>query len=109
MPGKISWDRGYRAERDAVKALARFGFQRVPRSGADPNNPGDLIRKASVLDGKVLYLMESKRRTGGWATFETWLKDAQFLRLEPGGRRRAWYALPEDIMLRLLEEAGYGH
>ena len=105
--GRVNRRRGYDSEKVAEKAFGPYGFTRIPLSGAQASDPGDLIRKRSSLDGKVLSLMENKRRTGAWNGFEQWLPPADFLRLDPGGRRRPWVAMPQETFLKLLDEAGY--
>lgn len=105
--GRVNRRRGYDSEVRAAQTYAPYGFTRIPLSGAVATDPGDLVRKKSYLDGKVLKLMENKRRTGGFGIYEKWLPPCDFLRLDPGGRRRPWVAVPEETFLKLLEEAGY--
>ncbi|MEW6104766.1 MAG: hypothetical protein AB1563_00140 [Bacillota bacterium] len=105
--GRAQKNRGYRSEHEAEKTLARFGFRRNPLSGAAKHWPGDLIRQ--VADGRCLRVIGNKRRQKGWKVLRQWLEQerAQCLRLDPGFGLTVGYWLPEEVFLKLLEEAGY--
>lgn len=98
---------GYRSEKKGEERLSRFGFHRVTMSGAIEGEPGDLRR--DIPDGRALRMLENKRRKGGMGYVYTWLaqEGCDGVRFDPGGRQKPLYILPEDVFLRVLEEAGY--
>ncbi|NMP23811.1 hypothetical protein [Sulfobacillus harzensis] len=105
--GKRNKRNGYRSEKDAEHELARFGFHRVPLSGALEGQPGDIRR--DVPDGRMIRMIENKRRVGAMGYIEDWLaqEGADAIRLDAGGRRKPLIILPLDRFEALLDEAGY--
>lgn len=106
--GKRNKRNGYRSEKDAEHELLRFGFHRVPLSGALDGQPGDLRR--DIPDGRILRMIENKRRVDAMGYVETWLaqEGADAIRLDAGGRRKPLIIVPLDRFEALLDEAGYG-
>lgn len=106
--GKRNKRNGYRSEKDGERELARYGFKRVPLSGALDGHPGDLRR--DVPDGRSIRMIENKRRVNALGYVEAWLaqEGADAVRLDPGGRRDPLIILPLDRFVLLLAEAGYG-
>ncbi len=106
--GRAQRNRGYRAEKRIEAKLARFGWRRVPLSGAAGGSwSGDLRRIKQ--DGKILNVTEVKHRESGWKTLRDWLAqgNADWLVLDEGQHKEALFVIPESKLLVLLEEAGY--
>jgi len=106
--GRAQRNRGYRAEKRIEAKLARFGWRRVPLSGAAGGSwSGDLRRDRQ--DGRVLNVTEIKHRQNGWTTLRKWLAqgNADWLVLDEGQGKEALFVMQENKMLVLLEEAGY--
>lgn len=106
--GRAQRNRGYRAEKRIEAKLARFGWRRVPLSGAVGGSwSGDLRRDKQ--DGRVLNVTEIKHRQSGWTTLRKWLAqgNADWLVLDEGAGKDFLCVIPEEKILQLLEEAGY--
>lgn len=106
--GRAQRNRGYRAEKRVESRLAKFGFERVPLSGAAGGSwRGDLRRRG---EGKAIAVVEVKHRKNGWATLRKWLAQGggvDVLCLDEGAAKDILFVLPEKIFLALLSEAGY--
>jgi len=106
--GRAQRNRGLRVEREMARRLARFGFERVPLSGAVGGSwRGDLRR--SKCD-KAVTVIEVKRREKGFATLENWLAQGggmDALIIDPGGRSKPMVVMYLEKFEQLLEEAGY--
>ena len=111
MPGGRNPKRtGYRYEKAMEARLQPFGFKRMVMSGAlGGDHSGDLRRTGSPHDGRMLVVVEVKRRAGGQKTLRRWLMqgDADCLLL-PGDRgQEALAVLGLTELCALLTEAGY--
>jgi len=105
--GKRNRQNGYASEHRGEHSLEPFGFHRQVQSGKVKQLPGDLVRE--IPDGRVVQLIENKRREQGWSTLDKWLAqdNAQALRLDPGHGGPIKYVVPESVFFTLLTEAGY--
>lgn len=106
--GRAQRNRGLRVEREMAKRLARFGFSRVPLSGAVGGSwRGDLRRP--TID-KAITVIEVKRREKGFTTLQNWLAQGggvDALIIDPGGRSKPMAVMYLDKLEELFEEAGY--
>lgn len=107
--GRAQRNRGYRAEHRLAKRLARFGFERVPLSGAAGGSwSGDLRR----VRGEPRYLdyLEAKHREDALITLDRWLQQSSRTRgllIDRGAAKEPLFIAYLKDVERVLEEAGY--
>lgn len=107
--GRAQRNRGLKVEREMAKRLSRFGFERVPLSGAMGGSwSGDLRRMK--MDGRVVGKIEVKRRENSFKTLEDWLTQGggvDVVIIDPAYGREELVVMHLSIFEKLLEEAGY--
>ena len=91
MPGRMSHRKGYIFEHDVVAHLRSHGIEarRIPLSGGDPNEPGD-------IEIAGFGLCEAKNRESIGEYLWEWLADNQALFLKRNRR--------EPLVVMQLEE-----
>jgi hypothetical protein len=108
--GKRSKRAGYRAEKMVEGRLERFGFRRVPLSGALGGAlSGDLRRDRRDEAARAVEIIEVKRRRGQFVQLRRWATQggAQIALLDSGGGLDPLAIVPMVTLEWLLFEAGY--
>lgn len=107
--GRAQRNRGYRAEHRLAQRLARFGFERVPLSGAAGGSwSGDLRR--TTEDHRYLSYLECKHRQDALITLDKWLQQSDRTRgvlIDRGTAKEPLFVAYLKDMEFVLEEAGY--
>lgn len=106
--GRAQKNRGYRAEKRIESKFEKYGYRRMPLSGALGGSwSGDLRRNSE--DYKTIVTIEVKHRDSGWATLRKWLAqgNADMLILDEGAYKDILCVLPGEKLMQLLGEAGY--
>jgi hypothetical protein len=107
--GRAQRNRGYRTEHRLAKRLARFGFERVPLSGAAGGSwSGDLRR--TTEDHRYLTYLECKHREDAMITLDKWLQQSDRTRgllIDRGAAKEPLFVAYLKDVERLLEEGGY--
>lgn len=112
--GRAQRRRGYRAEKRIEERLSRFGWRRIPMSGALGGRlAGDLRRVKEDWtpydDGRYLDVVECKHRAADWPGLRKWLEQggAQLLILDAGAGKEPLVVMTLQTLERVLSEAGY--
>lgn len=103
--GRTQKNRGYRAEKAVERRLKKYGFYRVPLSGALGGRfAGDLRREANTC----LKVLEIKRRQGAQKQMRAYLAqgDADAVVIVPGGGQEPLVFMELRKLEQLLLEAG---
>lgn len=95
--GKASRDKGYRAEHQIVQTLRESGLpaRRIPLSGGDPNEPGD-------IEIAGFGLCECKNRESVGAYLWEWLGENKALFVKRN-RREPLVVMPLDGWIELVK------
>lgn len=102
---------GYRSEKLVERRLARFGYKRVPMSGALGGNLSGDLRRERIGDEspRAVEVIEVKRRRGQFVQLRRWATQggAQMAVLDSGGGQEPLCVLTLQTLEWMLHEARY--